>query len=1010
MAISSTDLPRVYSLLQNALSQDEALRKPAEATLAACENKAGFCSCLLEIIAARNLEDQHGARWLASVYFKNSINRYWRQRRDGLGISDAEKPHLRRKLLELVGEENNQVAMQLALLISKIARFDYPREWPELFPSLLQKLQSPIALLTQRVYTVLNQILKELSTKRLAADQRNFAEITSQLFDYTWQHWCNDTQLILQELSTLLLTSEGGSISSELGQTWSLMCERWLVCLKALRRMLVFGFQSDARSLQEVAQVKQVCPPFLQAIQSFLQYKAALQQLHPLQAFVKKACMKLMKTLVEIQTAHPHSFSDKTILPVLLEFCCTTITEPKQETISFEHFLIECMIFIQNIIQCVEYRPSKTGRVLGQLTPTMEEAKANLARRAQEIISTILENKRLLVLCQILVQRYFVLTGKDLDEWARDPEAFHHEQDMVQWREKLRPCAESLYLALFENHREVLAPFVVQILEQTSDNCPPADPGADVQLTEALSLKEAAYNAVGVANYDLYDYINFKKWYENALSREILNQHPNSRILRRRVAWLLGQWVSKIKDDMRLPVYGALIGLLGDGDLAVKLAACHSLHNLIDDVHFYEEEFVPFVPTCFQLLFQFMKQAQEFDSKLQIFNMVSLVIDRLGEKVTPCTEELLSFLPQVWQDSEGQSLLRIQVIFALQRLVIALGPRSPLCYELLFPMLQYSTDVNQPDELNMLEDGLQLWQSTLKYAPSMVTQLLELFPHLVSGMERSLDHLQVAMKIIESYILLGGQAFLQRHAVGVVKILDAVVGNVKEKGMMCTLPVIETLIQCFPGEAPPLLERVLQKLIILVISGRDEADIVKAFSGAILARILVQNSSFFAQLISQPSLLHALQESGVLVDQSTLLLFFDSWLDKVDSLTTVSKRKVCALALCILLTSTEPRILDRLEQILSVCTSILLETEEEKNGQHFSARVGDERSTGSSESEDSRKQQVCNLDPVNRVALAPLLKEKLQTCATVHGETAFNAALSRLHPSLLVQLRQLMQR
>lgn len=37
-----------------------------------------------EIIASRDLEHQSDARWLASVYFKNSINRYWRIRRDSL--------------------------------------------------------------------------------------------------------------------------------------------------------------------------------------------------------------------------------------------------------------------------------------------------------------------------------------------------------------------------------------------------------------------------------------------------------------------------------------------------------------------------------------------------------------------------------------------------------------------------------------------------------------------------------------------------------------------------------------------------------------------------------------------------------------------------------------------------------------------------------------------------------------------------------------------------------------
>jgi hypothetical protein len=58
--------------------------------------------------------------------------------------------------------------------------------------------------------------------------------------------------------------------------------------------------------------------------------------------------------------------------------------------------------------------------------------------------------------CFLSLSSYFVLTPADLDEWALDPEAFHHEQDLIQCKEKLRPCAESLYLALFESHREVL--------------------------------------------------------------------------------------------------------------------------------------------------------------------------------------------------------------------------------------------------------------------------------------------------------------------------------------------------------------------------------------------------------------------------------------------------------------------------------------------------------------------------------------------------------------------------
>jgi hypothetical protein len=81
---------------------------------------------------------------------------------------------------------------------------------------------------------------------------------------------------------------------------------------------------------------------------------------------------------------------------------------------------------------------------------------------------------------------------------------------------------------------------------------------------------------------------------------------------------------------------------------------------------------------------------------------------------------------------------------------------------------------------------------------------------------------------------------------------------------------------------------------------------------------------------------------------------------QVDSLTTLLKRKLCALALCILLALREPQILDRLEQIISICTSVLHETEEDKNGvaSGYDYHIVDDGSMGPEESEASRKRQV----------------------------------------------------
>lgn len=120
-----------------------------------------------------------------------------------------------------------QIAHVLAVLISKIARIDYPKEWyvslptytnmqqpeirisvfrisisfscniwkyligtnvgyswvlyfssrPDLFSFLAQQLQTTDILASHRVTMVLFRTLKELSTKRLSADTRTFSQV-----------------------------------------------------------------------------------------------------------------------------------------------------------------------------------------------------------------------------------------------------------------------------------------------------------------------------------------------------------------------------------------------------------------------------------------------------------------------------------------------------------------------------------------------------------------------------------------------------------------------------------------------------------------------------------------------------------------------------------------------------------------------------------------------------------------------------------------------------------------
>nr|GME15513.1 importin-11 isoform X1 [Ipomoea batatas] len=221
----------------------------------------------------------------------------------------------------------------------------------------------------------------------------------------------------------------------------------------------------------------------------------------------------------------------------------------------------------------------------------------------------------------------------------------------------------------------------------------------------------------------------------------------------------------------------------------------------------------------------------------------------------------------------------------------------------------------------------QLWEATLINAPSMVSELLGCFPCLVEILERSFDHLKVAANIIEDYIILGGREFLSMHTSSVTKFLDLVVGNVNDRGLLSILPVVDILVQCFPVEVPQLISISLQKLIVICLTGGDDHDpsktAVKASAAALLARILVMNTNYLGQLTSEPSLSASLQKAGFPSEENILLCLVDIWLDKADNVTSHQKKTI-SLALSIILTLRLPQVLDKLEQILSVCTSVIL--------------------------------------------------------------------------------------
>lgn len=104
-------------------------QRMAESQLKAWETQPGFHFLLQSIYL--DLSNGLHVRWLAVIQFKNGVEKYWRATRIN-SIGKDEKASIRKRLFDVVDEQNNQLCIQNAQATARISRIDFPVEWPNL--------------------------------------------------------------------------------------------------------------------------------------------------------------------------------------------------------------------------------------------------------------------------------------------------------------------------------------------------------------------------------------------------------------------------------------------------------------------------------------------------------------------------------------------------------------------------------------------------------------------------------------------------------------------------------------------------------------------------------------------------------------------------------------------------------------------------------------------------------------------------------------------------------------
>lgn len=82
-------------------------------------------------------------------------------------------------------------------------------------------------------------------------------------------------------------------------------------------------------------------------------------------------------------------------------------------------------------------------------------------------------------------------------------------------------------------------------------------------------------------------------------------------------------------------------------------------------------------------------------------------------------------------------------------------------YSFAIPLIRFSTDTKIPNNVYLCEDGLTLWEESINQCQQMTQDFLSIFPHISSLMKMNLDNTRVVMNVIDQYLVLGSQNFLQ---------------------------------------------------------------------------------------------------------------------------------------------------------------------------------------------------------------------------------------------------------
>ncbi|KAI9306866.1 armadillo-type protein [Cunninghamella echinulata] len=817
---------QLLAVLTEAASQDVNRIKQAEELLKQWEIAPSFFATLQNIFYDTTID--HNVRFLSGIYLKNGIERFWRRTAKN-PISAEEKIEIRNRLLQFMNEPSKLLSAQNTIIIARIARIDFPLQWPDLIESLLHGIESSTnnegaALIHHRCLETLYEVLNELSSRVLASGRRQFAELAPR----TFQVIANVYMIYVNQSLTSLEQHQMADINS---------LEVVTLCIRCLGVLMVSGIPLK-ESIEAV-------------IDKYGSMYLSLQQTHPVS-------VALCPRWIEILLYYWGIVIDQS------NIASKQLDEGNTEI--YQKIILQGMQLVKGTIKNNAYDSSAPGNTYIIIENTR-----------QIICENFITGDFVHSCAEVMVSKYMLLTPSDLEQWETDPEGWANSVDAENWEFELRPCAEAIFISLLAQHRDQLTPIILNLLERP-----------DAQDFQGLLFKDSIYNAVGLGVHSLYGRLDFEVFVINKLVNEIKNKDLSYKILRRRIAWLLGRWVTEsISADCRIAIYEILLQLMvKEEDLVVRLSAAHSLKLAIDDWDFDISILLPYLGTAMDLLLPLINEVDESDTVMKLISDLNTIMDRAGEHIVK--------------------------------------EQSNQLYPLFLPMIAYSVNRNNEAHVYLLEEALDLWWTLLQCANGLTNELVELLPEAVGLLDYDTENVKKVLWIIESYILLDPQVVVQSCGLSLFTHLVSFISNSRSDVASNISNTIELVLRSasMPLYGEPLFQSGLLNSILEVF-----------LSDKLYAYASMSYMSLFARLAIHDAntAINFIQSTGQTINPGSNDFFgevIDKWMDKFDNIGHPRQRKLTCLGFTYMLRTNNPSIMKRLPALMAIWSDVGLEVKE----------------------------------------------------------------------------------